>query len=423
MSHSPPTGQGVTYDPIPNPQEISDIHESLYDPPSEQAAPEPSLDDLNADEPSVNLVRPRFLGTIDGEGIRGSVASYDSRPQSEGVSSLYALNPESLSARSSPRPGSERFSERYRDDPRSEVDDTFDGPSVPLSTLSSQPRFLAEKQAAYGAYASKSRRNTIILAAMGGILLLIIAIILPVYFLVIKHTSNNAASQHSQASSNTATAPSATSTSSSKVLISGGDGSTVTMEDGTTFTYHNPYGGSWYYNPSDPFNNGAQAQSWTPPLNQTFNPGSDRIRGYVTLFWYFHVVFTVKSSGYSQCQSRRLASHRACEFLSLWEPERDLIVLPQFISPALYQKYPTAVDEWTLSVAMANDQAGGGLSQLEDHYKTFIVRQNLFIPVQVLMQKKCRLNKTLLRLLAQALITSAFHFLIGPSRCGMASHS
>jgi glucan 1,3-beta-glucosidase len=46
-------------------------------------------------------------------------------------------------------------------------------------------------------------------------------------------------------------------------------------------------------------------------------------------------------------------------------------------SPALYQKYsnnPTPpVDEWTLSLAMAADTASGGLSQLEDHYKTFIV--------------------------------------------------
>ncbi len=49
-------------------------------------------------------------------------------------------------------------------------------------------------------------------------------------------------------------------------------------------------------------------------------------------------------------------------------------VLEPFISPALYQKYPTAVDEWTLSEAMAADTAGGGLDQLEEHYKTFIVR-------------------------------------------------
>jgi glucan 1,3-beta-glucosidase len=289
MSHPPATGEGVAYDPIPNPQEPSHSHDTPYDPPTEQAPLDHSFDDLNADEPSVNLVRPRFLGTIDGEGIRGSIASYGSRAQSEGVSSLYALNPESLSARSSPRPGSEGFSGPYRDDPRSQVDDTFDGPSVPLSSLSSQqthpqPRFLAEKQATYGSYPSKSRRNTIILAAIGGLLLLIIAVILPVYFLVIKHKSNNAVAQQPH-TSNTATAPHATSTStsSSKTLISGGDGSTVTMEDGTTFTYSNSFGGYWYYNPNDPFNNGARAQSWTPALNQTFNYGSDRIRGYVTV--------------------------------------------------------------------------------------------------------------------------------------------
>lgn len=46
--------------------------------------------------------------------------------------------------------------------------------------------------------------------------------------------------------------------------------------------------------------------------------------------------------------------------------------------PALYEKYYNAtiqaVDEWTLSQNMAADTAGGGFSQLEDHYKTFIVR-------------------------------------------------
>lgn len=53
-----------------------------------------------------------------------------------------------------------------------------------------------------------------------------------------------------------------------------------------------------------------------------------------------------------------------------------LFVLEPFISPALYEKYPTAIDEWTLSVAMAADTGpGGGLqSQLEAHYDTFVVR-------------------------------------------------
>jgi hypothetical protein len=69
------------------------------------------------------------------------------------------------------------------------------------------------------------------------------------------------------------------------------------------------------------------------------------------------------------------------------ELEHDHLILLQFISPALYQKYPTAVDEWTLSLAMAADTASGGLNQLEDHYKTFIVRPNFFIPVRILMEK------------------------------------
>lgn len=53
-----------------------------------------------------------------------------------------------------------------------------------------------------------------------------------------------------------------------------------------------------------------------------------------------------------------------------------LFVLEPFISPALYQKYyPDATDEWSLSTLMAADTASGGLSQLEDHYKTFIVSE------------------------------------------------
>lgn len=52
-----------------------------------------------------------------------------------------------------------------------------------------------------------------------------------------------------------------------------------------------------------------------------------------------------------------------------------LFVLEPFITPALYQKYPGAVDEWTLSTLMAADTASGGLKQLETHYSTFIVNE------------------------------------------------
>ena len=57
-------------------------------------------------------------------------------------------------------------------------------------------------------------------------------------------------------------------------------------------------------------------------------------------------------------------------------------VLEPFITPALFQKYqPAAVDEWTISIAMAADSASGGLSQLEEHYKTFIVSDLKFLSV------------------------------------------
>ena len=72
-----------------------------------------------------------------------------------------------------------------------------------------------------------------------------------------------------------------------------------------------------------------------------------------------------------------------------------LFVLEPFIVPALFEKYQvcnharstglgvtddvaqngtgTVVDEWTLSEAMAADTSpGGGLSQIEDHYNTFM---------------------------------------------------
>ena len=64
-------------------------------------------------------------------------------------------------------------------------------------------------------------------------------------------------------------------------LKTGGDGSTIHLDNGTTMVYSNPFGGIWYWDPEDPFNNNAQAQSWTPPLNQSFQWGTDRIFGSV----------------------------------------------------------------------------------------------------------------------------------------------
>jgi hypothetical protein len=106
------------------------------------------------------------------------------------------------------------------------------------------------------------------------------------------------------------------------------------------------------YDPEDPYNDSARPNWWTPPLNTTWNFATHRIHGYGSL----PLQYLMRSL--TRIHSVNLAG---------------LFVLDPFVTPALFQKYPSAVDEWTLSVAMAQDTQGDGLVQLEDHYKTFIV--------------------------------------------------
>ncbi|PSS05560.1 hypothetical protein PHLCEN_2v3730 [Hermanssonia centrifuga] len=127
------------------------------------------------------------------------------------------------------------------------------------------------------------------------------------------------------------------------LATSGGDGSTVTMDDGTTFVYHNSFGGFWVSDPANPFNNSAKANSWTPALDEEWTWGSDHISG-------------VNLGG--------------------------LFVLEPFITPSLFQAYPGSVDEWTLSTQIALANANGSNSQnltqvMENHYSTFITEQDI----------------------------------------------
>ncbi|KAF9045268.1 glycoside hydrolase family 5 protein [Panaeolus papilionaceus] len=118
----------------------------------------------------------------------------------------------------------------------------------------------------------------------------------------------------------------------------GGDGSTITMENGTTFIYRNSFGGIWVQDPEKPFSNDAQPNSWTPPLSQKWRWGVDRANG-------------VNLGG--------------------------LFVIEPFITPHFFQQYPGTKDEFTLSEAMAADTANGGLDQLERHYDTFITEYDI----------------------------------------------
>ncbi|KAL7281935.1 hypothetical protein ACG7TL_003402 [Trametes sanguinea] len=206
----------------------------------------------------------------------------------------------------------------------------------------------SEKGGLAAASGSSRRRRLYIWlgVAAAAIVVVVLAVILPVYFTVIKkHSGSGAASGgHGGSSSGAATNP-----ESPTGAVTGGDGSTITMQDGTWFTYKNPFGGFWVDDPSDPFNNSARAQSFTPALNEPWDYAKDQIRG-------------VNLGGW--------------------------LVLEPFIAPALFEKYQNVtpspalpgglvVDEWSLSVAMINDTSeGGGIEQIEKHYATFITEQD-----------------------------------------------
>jgi len=203
-------------------------------------------------------------------------------------------------------------------------------------------QFMVEKRAMYE-NAGRSRKRTWLILAGLGLFLVIAAVALGVYFGVIKPQNNNSkGSSASNPSSGNSSSNGGGSGHGTQLAISGGNGSTITTDDGSNFIYLNSLGGMWYADPHSPFANNAQAQSYSPPLNQSWNWGVDRIYG-------------VNLGGWLNT-----------------EP---------FITPSLFEPYANssnpAVDEWTLSENLAADPNSGGLQAvLENHYKTFITEED-----------------------------------------------
>ena len=286
----------VVYDPLPLTND--DYSNNIYNgPPS----PDPGLSmfhtpqmdprELGPDEIPISsgAVQPRFLGAALYEGapsMRESFASSNHTfpgTHSEYNSSLYALNDTHGTG-----------SSHYLDDPSRDLASNTAG------------RSLEEKRAAY-APRTKSTRKVMIMAIIAALALIIAAIAIPLYLFVIKpNNSNNLAKPATSSTSSVPTpSTSASSGGSSKNLkVSGGNGSIVTLENGSTFTYQNPFGGYWYWDAKDPLNQDARAQSWTPALNETFHYGVDQVRGSVfpseIKHWtYSPVVVSILADGWS----------------------------------------------------------------------------------------------------------------------------
>jgi glucan 1,3-beta-glucosidase len=277
------------YDPVPlHSGDIADS--SPYDP---YAAPSGSPSPYRPSSPAGNMSdfeppRPGFMGPAGSEGpsIRDSIASSQyadgSNRGSEYNNSLYALNQDTYST----GPALTSTYTTYRDDPNAPTSELgATAGATAAAGGAAAPAILSEKQAIYGR--PKNRRRLFIIGGAVAAVLLILAVVLPVIFTVVKKDNKKNGGQSGSSSDHSSSAhASSTGTASSgkpvaNVAITGGDGSEVTMEDGSKFTYKNSFGGYWYHDPEDPFNNAAKVNSWTPALNQTFVFGKDRIYGWV----------------------------------------------------------------------------------------------------------------------------------------------
>ncbi|KAF5324525.1 hypothetical protein D9611_004572 [Ephemerocybe angulata] len=316
-----PSGN-IVYDPLPLTTEDSN---ALYNAPP---SPLPSQSQFSMNDGYSGVPpgagQPRFMAAqlyggndTSQPDFRDSFASSNrsipgGNPSEYG--SVYALN----DTRSGP----------YRDEPAGFPDD------VPMSPVG-HSRALNEKNNVYAPPKAKSRRKIMIIGAIIALILIAAAVVIPLYFTVFKKKDGSSSGKTGDSTGSNTDSDSTGGKTPNKPqnVVSGGDGSTVTMEDGTTFKYQNKFGGYWYYDPNNPYSSGGKPQEWSPAINETFNYGVDKIRGVNIGGWL--------------------------------NPE------PKYINN------PTpAVDEWTLCDNMAKDTAGGGLNQLEDHYKTFITEKD-----------------------------------------------
>lgn len=124
------------------------------------------------------------------------------------------------------------------------------------------------------------------------VLLIAIAVLIPVYFKFLKPSalaaeSGSTGSGGGGGSSGGGGGGGGGGGATPQHPITGGDGSTVQLTDGGTMTYVNKFGGYWVEDPSNPFDNSARPQSWTKPLNESWDYSNDKIMGWAPIFSFF----------------------------------------------------------------------------------------------------------------------------------------
>ncbi|KAK8864596.1 hypothetical protein IAR55_001846 [Kwoniella newhampshirensis] len=197
-----------------------------------------------------------------------------------------------------------------------------------------------------GRYAPRKKSRKWLWAAVAAALLALIALGVGLGIGLTRNRSNRNASTSSADGTNSGKptksgtgAGTSTSPTPTPTPTTGSFGSLITMDDGSTFTYNNPFNGTWVWDEANPFNNDAQANSWTPKLSEEWVWGRDKAYGVNVGGW---------------------------------------LVTEPFIVPGLYEKYfngpnnITAVDEYTLSLNMGENLTAA----MTEHYETFITEKD-----------------------------------------------
>ncbi|SPC62052.1 related to EXG1 - exo-beta-1,3-glucanase (I/II), major isoform [Ustilago sp. UG-2017b] len=186
---------------------------------------------------------------------------------------------------------------------------------------------------------STKNKWLIVLAVAAVIAVLTIAIVLPITQVLLKSDSRSAKAGQGSGSSSGGSDQGSNSASGKQFQVWGTNGSTIDLGNGRSFTYINDFGGRWA---SQPFNHSAQAQNYTPPLDQEFDFARNRMLG-------------VNLGGW--------------------------LVTEPFIVPALYELYENtsspAVDEFTLSQKFLQEGGQDNLcAKMTQHYDTFITEED-----------------------------------------------
>lgn len=111
---------------------------------------------------------------------------------------------------------------------------------------------------------AKRRKMFIIVAIVALIIAVAVAVIVPVILTRKKDSSSSGSSQSGSSGGGGGGGGSG----GSSGAITGKSGSRITMEDGTTFTYTNDFGGDWSADPKHPFGVGGKPQSWGKRIGQ-----------------------------------------------------------------------------------------------------------------------------------------------------------